>query len=95
MLDIENIQQRIAQAKEYHLATLEQLERIESNHLSGQVRSLQHSITHNLLKPIDRAEVLIDIITTTGAENIPGFLLEEWTLELRRIQTSLEGHEHD
>lgn len=95
MLDIENIQQRIAQAKEYHLATLEQLERIESNHLSGQVRSLRHSITHNLLQPIDRAEVLIEIITTTGAENIPSFLLEEWTLELRRIQTLLEGYEHD
>ena len=95
MLDIENIQQRIAQAKEYHLATLEQLERIESNHLSGQVRSLQHSITHNILRPIERAEMLIDIISTTGADNIPSFLLKEWNLELRRIQTLLEGYEHD
>ena len=95
MLDIEDIQQRIALAKEYHQAILEQLNQIESNHLSGQVRSLQHSITHNILRPIERAEMLIDIISTTGADNIPGFLLEEWYFELRRIQTLMEGYEHD
>lgn len=94
-MDIENIQQRIALAKEYHQATLEQLDQIESNHLSGQVRSLQHSITYNILRPIERSEILIDLISTTGADNIPSFLLEEWTLELRRIQTLLEGYEHD
>lgn len=94
-MDIEDIQQRIALAKEYHQATLEQLDQIESNQLSGQVRSLQHSITHNILRPIERAEMLIDIISTTRADNIPGFLLEEWYLELRRIQTLLEGYDHD
>ena len=94
-MDIEGIQQRIALAKEYHQATLEQLDQIESNHLSGQVQSLQHSITHNILRPIERAEMLIDIISTTGANNIPSFLLEDWILELRRIQTLLEGYEHD
>lgn len=95
MLDIEDIQQRIALAKEFHRATLEQLDQIESNHLSGQVRSLQHSITHNILRPIERAEMLIDIISTTGADNIPSFLFEEWYFELRRIQTLMEGYEHD
>ncbi len=95
MLDIEDIQQRIALAKEYHQATIEQLDQIESNHLSGQVRSLQHSIIHNILRPIERVELLIDIISTTGADNIPGFLLEEWYFELRRIQTLMEGYEHD
>jgi hypothetical protein len=95
VLDIEDIQQEIVLAKQYHQSTLDQLDLIESNHLSGQVQSLQHSITYNILRPIERAEILIEIITTTGAENIPGFLLEEWYLELRRIQTLLEGYEHD
>jgi len=95
VLDIEDIQQRIALAKEYHNATLDQLNQIESNHLSGQVRTLQRSITHNILRPIERAEMLIDIISTTGADNIPGFLLEEWYFELRRVQTLMEGYEHD
>ena len=95
MLDIEDIQQRIALAKEYHQATIDRLDQIESNHLSGQVRSLQHSIIHNILRPIERVELLIDIISTTGADNIPGFLLEEWYFELRRIQTLMEGYEHD
>lgn len=94
-MDIEDIQRRIALAKEYHQATLEQLDQIESNHLSGQVRSLQHSIKHNILRPIERTEKIIDIISTTGADNIPSFLLEEWIHELRRIQTLLEGYEHD
>jgi len=39
--------------------------------------------------------MLIDIISTTGADNIPGFLLEEWYFELRRVQTLMEGYEHD
>ena len=94
-MDIETIQQRITQAKEYHQSTLEQLDQIESSHLSGQVRSLQHSITHNILRPIERAEMLIDIISTTGDDNIPGFLLEEWYFELRRVQALMEGYEHD
>ena len=55
--------------------------------------SLQHSITHNLLKPITEPRSHRYIITT-GAENIPGFLLEEWTLELGNSNT-LEGYEHD
>ena len=95
MLDIEDIQQEIVLAKQYHQSTLDQLGLIESNHLSGQVQSLQHSITYNILRPIERAEILIEIIMKTGAENIPGFLLEEWHLELRRVQTLLEGYEHD
>lgn len=95
MLDIETIQQRITQAKEYHQSTLEQLDQIESNHLSGQVRSLQHSITYNILRPIERAEMVINVIFSIGAENIPDFLLGEWALELRRIQTIFEGYEHD
>ena len=94
-MDIEGIQQEITLAKQYHQSTLEQLDLIESTQLSGQVRSLQHSIIHNIIRPIERAEILIEIITTTGAGNIPGFLLEEWHLELRRIQTLLEGYEHD
>lgn len=95
MLDIDGIRQDITLAKQYHQSTLNQLDLIESTHLSGQVRSLHHSITHNILRPIERAEILIKIISTTGAENIPEFLLEEWHLELRRIQTLIEGYEHD
>ena len=86
MLDIENIKQGIIEAQQYHLSTLERLNSIESNHLSGQVRSLQHSINHSILRPLERAEMLISIIEEIGAEDIPKGLLDEWIEEIKTMQ---------
>lgn len=86
MLDIENIKQGIIEAQRYHLSTLERLNSIESNHLSGQVRSLQHSINHSILRPLERAEMLISIIEEIGAEDIPKGLLDEWIEEIKTMQ---------
>lgn len=86
MLDIENIKQGIIEAQQYHLSTLERLNSIESNHLSGQVRSLQHSINHSILRPLERAEMLISMIEEIGAEDIPKGLLDEWIEEIKTMQ---------
>jgi len=86
VLDIENIKQGIIEAQRYHLSTLERLNSIESNHLSGQVRSLQHSINHSILRPLERAEMLISIIEEIGAEDIPKGLLDEWIEEIKTMQ---------
>jgi len=86
VLDIEDIKQGIIEAQHYHLSTLERLNSIESNHLSGQVRSLQHSINHSILRPLEKAEMLITIIEELGAKNIPKALLDEWIEEVKTIQ---------
>lgn len=86
MLDIEDIKQGVIEAQQYHLSTLERLSSIESNHLSGQVRSLQHSINHSILRPLEKAEMLISIIEELGMENIPETLISEWIEEVKTIE---------
>ena len=86
MLDIEDIKQGIIEAQRYHISTLERLNSIESNHLSGQVRSLQHSINHSILRPLEKAEMLISMIEELGAKNIPKALLDEWIEEVKTIE---------
>jgi hypothetical protein len=86
VLDIEDIKQGIIEAQRYHISTLERLNSIESNHLSGQVRSLQHSINHSILRPLEKAEMLISMIEELGAKNIPKALLDEWIEEVKTIE---------
>ena len=67
-MDIDQIKQEMSDAKKHHLDTLEQLENIESPHLDGQVKSLQYSIRHAILRPIERAEYIIEMIEQIGID---------------------------
>tara|TARA_Y100001954_G_scaffold195277_1_gene211120 strand:- start:139 stop:438 length:300 start_codon:yes stop_codon:yes gene_type:complete len=95
VLDIDQIKQEMSDAKKHHLDTLEQLGNIESPHLDGQVKSLQYSIRHAILRPIERAEYIIEMIEQIGIDQLPTFLLHDWMEELTNIRNLSGGYDHE
>ena len=95
MLDIDRIKQEMTDAKKHHLETLEQLGNIESPHLDGQVRSLQYSISHAILRPIERAEYNIEMIEQIGIDALHTFLLNDWMEELTNIKNLSGGYDNE
>lgn len=94
-MDIDRIKQEMKDAKKHHLDTLEQLGNIGSPHLDGQVRSLQYSIRHGILRPIERAEYIIEMIEQIGIDELPTFLLNDWMEELTNIKNLSGGYDNE